>query len=303
MNTEYNINSLAEIVTIQKLETMFREFRLQDKKEGKEVAIRNGADINKVRVYKDIIGKECALYQAMKNALSAVRNNFYVHTMRYSGDGYRLLPNAVFMDFIKSHDSLTQQFNHYADKFCEPSNIVELQHAARLALGNLYDDRLFITGNLRKCYGIKLIPSMIPAGIKSNLQGEAFQYVLTGMLQSQREFLLEGFKDSFHGENGFITKLDHLITQLHGVDSGSTKKIYDSLVYNVLNVATTIKRLNIFNDPEINDIASKAENLLSGINADKLRNSKSLRENIIAESKNIVSSASNKLSDLEGLLS
>ena len=75
------------------------------------------------------------------------------------------------------------------------------------------------------------------------------------------------------------TTLEHMIDRL----SGDDKKIFrNSLVDNALELTNLLTRLNVTNDPKLEEARKALERTLVGVSADDLRQSKGARNEILA---------------------
>lgn len=76
---------------------------------------------------------------------------------------------------------------------------------------------------------------------------------------------------------GLLPTLRNLTTQLDRYRNGDAKKLYDTLVENVRDMASRVRRLNVRDDPQLAAFAAEAEKLVDGITTDDLKESEGLQ--------------------------
>lgn len=87
------------------------------------------------------------------------------------------------------------------------------------------------------------------------------------------------------GEQMFLSELSDLVThlseRLSGQDDGKPKIFRDSAVENLSEFFQRFRRLHIGGEDQLEEIVSRAESVLRGVEAQQLRDAPRLRERIV----------------------
>lgn len=294
-----SIQTLSAVATIAKLEIAFKDFNSADVSAARSLATQNNANEKRIKVRKAIIDpKSNPAYAALQSARSELRASFYGFTLKYSGDGYRLLPNNSFMEFQTKNLELTAKFEAAADAFCTPRNIDAARQDARLNLGTMFTDELIPDASeLRQKYGVEirrgLIADTAQLSSAKDLTPTVLQQISADMLRQQRADLQDGYRDAFQS---LQTALDRLAEALR--DYGPGKQLRNSVIENVREISQSLTRLNIFDDPIIGRLATESSNVVAGLTAEPLKSDPKTREYIAAHSASVANDISAEISRL-----
>jgi hypothetical protein len=198
-------------------------------------------------------------------------------TLPWSDTGTRLLPMSNFFDYKHQLGIYEAEFKARVDTFIqEYPNIIQ---SMAFKLGQLFDrgeypDAHKIASKFNMKYTIMPVPETndfrvdIADDIRNEMKQE-YQKAYEGRVES-------AMSDAW---SRLHTTLEHMVDRL----SGNDKKIFrDSLVDNALELTNLLTRLNVTNDPKLEQARQALEQTLVGVTADELRDSLGARQEILA---------------------
>jgi hypothetical protein len=209
-------------------------------------------------------------------AVTAIRSRIISYwkgiTLPYPEPGIRLIRQAdldtcsVQLTTLKADlaESVEQLEEHYA----------ELKRQARERLGSLFNSGDYpatLTGLFDVTWDY---PSVEPPEYLRQLSPQLYQQ------EAQR--VAARFDEAVRlAEAAFMTELqqlvEHLSERLKGTVDGKPKVFRDSAVENLQEFFARFQHLNIRSNAELDELVSRAQRVLSGVDAQDLRNSSSMR--------------------------
>jgi len=250
--------------------------RKLDKQVSKEIDINKNTTIKAGNYNKHILAGSDQL-EAITKLSGEIRDWHGRQTLPWSDTGTRLLPMSNFFDYKQRLSEYETEFKERVNKFItEYPNIITVM---AFKLGKLFDRGEYpeahkIASKFDLRYTIMPVPEVndfridIGEQMKEQLQKE-YQQAYEGRVEA-------AMSDAW---SRLHTTLEHMIDRL----SGDDKKIFrNSLVDNALELTNLLTRLNVTNDPKLEEARKALERTLVGVSADDLRQSKGARDEILA---------------------
>jgi hypothetical protein len=250
--------------------------RKLDKQVSKEIDINKNTTIKAGNYNKHILAGSDQL-EAITKLSGEIRDWHGRQTLPWSDTGTRLLPMSNFFDYKQRLSEYETEFKERVNKFItEYPNIITVM---AFKLGKLFDRGEYpeahkIASKFDLRYTIMPVPEVndfridIGEQMKEQLQKE-YQQAYEGRVEA-------AMSDAW---SRLHTTLEHMIDRL----SGDDKKIFrNSLVDNALELTNLLTRLNVTNDPKLEEARKALERTLVGVSADDLRQSKGARNEILA---------------------
>ena len=250
--------------------------RKLDKNVSKEIDVNKNTTIKAGNYNKHILAGSDQL-EAITKLSGEIRECHGRQTLPWSDTGTRLLPMSNFFDYKQQLGIYEAEFKARINTFIQQyPNIIQ---GMVYKLGNLFDrseypdaDKIANKFNLR--YTIMPVPETkdFRVDIADDIRDE---------MQKEYQKAYEGRVEAAMGDawSRLHTTLEHMIDRL----SGDDKKIFrNSLVDNALELTNLLTRLNVTNDPRLENARQALEQSLVGVTADELRDSKGARQEILS---------------------
>ena len=250
--------------------------RKLDKNVSKEIDVNKHTTIKAGNYNKHILAGSDQL-EAITKLSGEIREWHGRQTLPWSDTGTRLLPMSNFFDYKQQLGIYEAEFKARINTFIQQyPNIIQ---GMVYKLGNLFDrseypdaDKIANKFNLR--YTIMPVPETkdFRVDIADDIRDE---------MQKEYQKAYEGRVEAAMGDawSRLHTTLEHMIDRL----SGDDKKIFrNSLIDNALELTNLLTRLNVTNDPRLENARQALEQSLVGVTADELRDSKGARQEILS---------------------
>jgi hypothetical protein len=250
--------------------------RKLDKNVSKEIDVNKHTTIKAGNYNKHILAGSDQL-EAITKLSGEIREWHGRQTLPWSDTGTRLLPMSNFFDYKQQLGIYEAEFKARINTFIQQyPNIIQ---GMVYKLGNLFDrseypdaDKIANKFNLR--YTIMPVPETkdFRVDIADDIRDE---------MQKEYQKAYEGRVEAAMGDawSRLHTTLEHMVDRL----SGDDKKIFrNSLVDNALELTNLLTRLNVTNDPRLENARQALEQSLVGVTADELRDSKGARQEILS---------------------
>lgn len=266
-----------------------------DKKASGKVTKDAGAVTDAARVNKKLLAGADAKLSAVRKHAADARRYLETNTLPWDDAGNRLLPNVKAMDVIATMSELQSQYYTLVDEFVAEYPVLRAQ--ALHALGDLADhsdypppDRIAEKFVFRVSY--EPIPGGFAEDVRYGLNDDAVaalqkfgevraQERVNRALTEAYERLLEGVK--------------HMHDRLKRGPDGKYPVFRDSTVQNVLDAATMLKSLNVFDDPQLEAMRQRVLDECCLYGPDALRNHEPTRDNVAEAARRLTDEMSKML--------
>lgn len=241
--------------------------------------------------HKILIGDE--FYQPVQALASQIRLFHKSITVAW-GDRARALPLEKF-----------QEHNEYMG-----IKIPELQHLYKTNIVDKWEDILSEAANrLQSIYDPKDYPSKeyIETRLRTYVEYRKMEDLRDWRLDVEEEVMDEIVKSAQEGQQREVisaqrelvrrmtSPLRKLAERMNEINAGKSKKFRVNLIETLNTTADEIRNLNIFDDNEINDAASKMENFARSIDVDDLRDNGLSRTAVAANATTMADDIENML--------
>jgi hypothetical protein len=255
----------------------------RDDKATQQVKQANGiADTTDAGNFNKLLLPDFKELKAINSYIGNVRNNwFYLVTVAW-GD-----QRGVRVGKSEFHEQRLREFRDHLEKLeplVEAAVAVYPQQVAKAefdaeGLGQLFNPQEYPSvEEFRHKFGMRLptvplnnpndirLRTKIPAHIRADMERNMRAEMAKAMQQTTKDVLL-----------AMKQPLVHMATTLKGYHDGTIKKMYDSLLENVLKMAESARTCNLTNDPGINALADEIEAFANGVTTKDLKDSAGLQ--------------------------
>jgi hypothetical protein len=242
--------------------------RKLDRKTSAEVDTAKSTKVKAGNYHKKLLAGTKEL-EAVQQVASRIRTWHASMTLPWGKNGTCLLPMDNFFQYKQELNAHEQDFDAAVAAFL--AAYPTLVTAMAFQLGALftraeYPDVKDIAGKFRLRYSFSPVPEVGDFRIDTEAQTkreleEQYQAVYQEKLADAQKELW----DSLHEH------LTHMSERLTAADDGSKKIFHDSLVENAIKLCSRLSRLNVTNDPALEQARRSLESALVGVDAKELR--------------------------------
>ncbi len=251
--------------------------RKLDKKVSGEIDVAKGTKARGGNYHKHLLAGTAKLEEVQK-IVSAVRVWHYEQTLPWSDSGSRLLPMANFFEYKQTLSLFEQQFNTAVKELLV--EYPQLVSAAAFQLGALFNRTDYpeveqLEQKFRFGYVFMPVPTAHDFRIETTdaalkeLQDQADSHVNKRVADAMKEIWTR-----------LHTQLTHMSDKLTDLAQPRVSKsgeeryaqvFRDSLVTNAVELCGLLTKLNVANDPQLEQARAALEKTISGVTADTLR--------------------------------
>jgi hypothetical protein len=201
------------------------------------------------------------------------------NTMPWADKGQRLLPTKLFMDYKTTMNSYEVQFNQMCNNFYieYPRLVAEAQqHLGTMYKASDYPD----IAEVKMKFGFRKAFDPIPeAGdFRLDVSAHDLAEVRADYEAKFDERLAEAMRTPWERLHGVLTAMSEKLKDEEGVES--TKRYHDSLVTNAVDLCGLLSKMNITNDPKLEDARKQLELTMLGADIEYIKESPMVRENL-----------------------
>jgi hypothetical protein len=179
------------------------------------------------------------------------------HTLPWADKGERMLPTALFMDYKQTMNGFEQTFNMMCDNFYieYPRLVVE----APTNLGSMYkaEDYPDLT-DVRLKFGFKRAVKPVPEAGDFRLDIPAYdlEEMRSEFMKQQENKLAEAMREPWDRLHEMLVGISEKLTDK---DGEGKKRYHDTLVSNPLELCSLLTKLNVTNDPKLEEARRQLE--------------------------------------------
>lgn len=303
--------SIATAAVLGSLNISVWEARKQDRKTADEVAVSKGARSKRAAtVHKHLFSESPAL-EAIKSLRGEVRQWFNQVTLPWDDNGRRLIPTAQYMDITDEARRYEQRFNDLLRVFMATySNEISKQ---AFEMGALFDRSEYppadeAASKFRFMLSIEPVPTAgdfrvdiaeeQAAQMREDYDKMTNQRVAGAVadawqrVKEQCEWVVERmtacieFDPDMVEENKTLDDDGNVIKV--EIKKKRRPKLYDSMLENGLELCKLLSKLNVTNDPKLEEARQQMETILSRIDMDSLKESPELQSATRSAMQNIL---------------
>lgn len=251
--------------------------RKLDKAVTEEVNFNKKASRAASRVNKNLLPEVVQLTRINKFA-AVTRNWLYRETLPWSDHGPRLIPTAKFFEFKKRADELEEEFNQMVAEF-----LVEyptLISAQAFELGEMFNrDEYPDVGSVAGRFRFRATYSPVAEIGDWRVDiGEEANRALEQQYAEEYERRLEGVLSDVRERIG--TSLKHLSERFTNDTNGERKRFNNDILDKFIDSLSTVRALNLTNDPQIAKIINESEWAVANVGIDEIKNNGAIRDDV-----------------------
>ena len=236
-----------------------------------------GADAPYLSAAKKLLDTGCPAFRAV----TSVRNRTVAYwksmSLPYPEPGVRLIRQDYVEPFNERMTHLRDALHEEVEKL--DRELPQLRQAAEARLGSLYDPADY-PPTLIGLFALDWdFPSVEPPDYLLQLNPSLYE--------QERRRMMSRFEEAISmAEQAFIEELGklvgHLVERLNGTTDGKSKIFRDSAVSNLQEFFRQFRMLNVRSNAELDRLVETAQRMLQGLGPQQLRDSQSLREQVVS---------------------
>jgi hypothetical protein len=191
------------------------------------------------------------------------------HTLPWADKGERMLPTALFMDYKQTINGFEQTFNMMCQNFYieYPRLVVE----APTNLGSMYKAEDYPElEDVKLKFGFRRAVKPVPeAGdFRLDIPAHDLEEMREEFLKQQNNKLAEAMREPWDRLHEMLVGISDKLTDVEG---DSKKRYHDTLISNPIELCSLLTKLNVTNDPKLEEARRQLEMTMLGADIEDLK--------------------------------
>jgi len=209
------------------------------------------------------------------------------HTLPWADKGERMLPTALFLDYKQTMNGYERTFEMMCDNFFieYPRLVAE----APTALKGLYkaEDYPEIE-EVKQKFGFKRTVKPVPeAGdFRLDIPAEDLEEMRSTFIDQQDKKLADAMREPWERLHKTLVGMSEKLTDIEGDDA--KKRYHDTLITNPLELCELLTKLNVTNDPKLEEARRQVELTMLGANIESIKEDAHTRNELKSKVDNIL---------------
>jgi len=270
------VSKLSSSAVLVNLSLSVWSGRKLDKRVSQEVDAAKSTKTRAGNYHKNLLAGTDKL-DAINKVAGAVRTWHYTVTQPWSDNGARILNAEQMFDYKARLVEFEREFVSKVHEFLnEYDNLVS---AAAFSLGDLFDrDEYPTREEIERKFGFGYTIEPLPqtGDFRVETGDEGLRELQAQYEQAITNRVEQAMRDSWDRLHDVLSKMSE---RLESTEDGKRKIFRDSLVENAHELCNLLKHFNVNQDVRLESMRMELSNLLSGVDAETLRESDELRDN------------------------
>ena len=209
------------------------------------------------------------------------------HTLPWADKGERMLPTALFLDYKQTMNGYERTFEMMCDNFFieYPRLVAE----APTALQGLFkaEDYPEIE-EVKQKFGFKRTVKPVPeAGdFRLDIPAEDLEEMRSEFVDQQDKKLADAMREPWERLHKTLVGMSEKLTDIEGDDA--KKRYHDTLITNPLELCDLLTKLNVTNDPKLEEARRQVELTMLGANIESIKEDADTRSELKSKVDNIL---------------
>tara|TARA_E500000331_G_scaffold357153_1_gene417778 strand:- start:6797 stop:7693 length:897 start_codon:yes stop_codon:yes gene_type:complete len=273
INTDSNVAPVSSRAMIVRLSGSKWTARKKDKKATNKILNDNNAVFGAATVTKSVL-EGCSQLKAVELQYSLCHRECLRLTQPFD-DEWRMLGVEMFPEFNHIMSGHISKYYTNVDEFCDAYQFERFE--AQHRLGDLYNEEDYPdVETVRAKFGMRIKYLPMPdtghwaLDMSNDMAGEIIDHFNVQMREREQENLRSIFEQAHK-------YLSNMSKQMAEFDNKDKPKLYDTLVTNITDLATMMKKCNPYNDPDMERMYIEMMEAMRGVSKEGLRTSSDLR--------------------------
>lgn len=248
-----------------------------------QVNANANANINAGRFMKDLFAGT-SLRKDIEKFAAHCRVKHLRYTLPWADKGDRILPTRLFMDYKQFINDAERQFDGLCTNFF--TAYPQLLADAPLHLGSLFKAEDYPDlEEVKRRFGFRYSISPLPESgdFRLDVSNEEVQSLREQYDQTFNQRLADAMREPWERLHTVLTAMSEKLTDDGtGGDDKPKKRYHDTLVTNAQDLCALLAKLNITNDPKLEDARRQLEQAMVGADIEAIKESPIVRETMKA---------------------
>jgi hypothetical protein len=264
--------------------------RRYDKNVSAEINARHNASSDAGRYNKMLLPGDAKAYKALTALAGSIRLQHYGNTLAWSDEGWRLLPTANYAAYTAWLRDRQREFNDALNEFAIDYPGLRAQ-ASRLLNGLYKDDDYPDVQDLRTRFALSVNYQPVPAhgDLRVDLGADQIALIETAIQDQTERAVHDAMRDAWSRLHDVVAKIAERLSQPEAI-------FRDSLISNAEEVCDILQRLNVTDDPNLENMRVRVRRELTRFTPDVLRDMPSRRQETAERAESILQAMSGLLS-------
>ncbi len=223
-----------------------------------------------------------SLRKDIEKFAARVRLYHNTHTLPWADKGQRLLPTKLFMEYKQTMNNYEQTFEFMCDNFFieYPRLVAE----APTNLGTMYRAEDYPDlDEVRTKFGFRRAIDPIPESgdFRLDVSANDLQELKAHYEKQHTDRLVDAMKAPWDRLHTMLTGISEKLTDKDGEDE--KKRYFDSLITNPLELCELLGKMNVTNDPKLEEARRQLESAMLGANIETIKESAVVRGEVKAK--------------------
>lgn len=264
-----------------------------DKTISAEIAEQHQADPTMGRYSKRLVASDTL--EIIRQIATRARHHHYEHTLPWLDDGARVLPAAMYFDYMAKQNALKAEFESAVADFVY--NYPVILTAAQDKLGTLFDPADYPDKN-QIAAKFSIVTDVDPMPTAEDFRVALSEDENARIRESIQVRLDEGVEGAMHEVwSRMFTTVGTMVERLRGYEVDADGKVQttfrDSVVENMRELVELLPKLNITSSNQLEDMRHRLSDDLCQIDAKDLRTDEQAREKVANKAEAILAELSN----------
>lgn len=222
-----------------------------------------------------------SLRKDIEKFAARVRLYHNLHTMPWADKGERLLPTKLFMDYKQAMNQFEQQFAAMCSEFYRKYDTLVAE--APLHLGALYkaDDYPSVE-EVKEKFGFRLAMKPLPESgdFRLDIPSDDMEALRKQYDQQYEEKLAEAMRAPWQRLYDLLKSMSEKLDDEGASEDTKKKRYHDSFITNATDLCDLLRKLNITNDPNLEQARRQLETALIGVDIGDIKESSVIRSDV-----------------------
>jgi len=275
-----SINVLAGRAMLVTLNIRRWQAARTDKKITAEVATTHAVSEKRAGRYrKNAINVDAPTFKAVVSAASDLRTKHYFYTLPWTQEGARILTTAMFEEYSREMRILRTAFDKTVQAFI--ADLPALKQAAKIELNGMYNEADYPTDIAAKfCVEIVRMPLPVEEDFRACLPEDTVASIRSDIKAEVEKATSLAMRDPYE-------RLYEHISRMVGRLSDPKAVFRDTLITGLADLCAILPGLNLTQDPQLDALRKRAEQLILNVDPQDLRDRPFLRSRVAAQAAEI----------------
>ena len=209
------------------------------------------------------------------------------HTLPWADKGERMLPTALFLDYKQTINGYERTFEMMCDNFFieYPRLVVEAPTALKgLFKAEDYPEIEEVRGKFGFRRTVKPVPEA--GDFRLDIPAEDLEEMRSEFVNQQDKKLADAMREPWERLHKTLVGMSEKLTDVEGDDG--KKRYHDTLITNPLELCELLTKLNVTNDPKLEEARRQVELTMLGANIESIKEDADTRSELKSKVDNIL---------------